>query len=96
MELTLKICVLSLEEAARLENHGIWPACKGHHHIKSSEAESMVKDQTHRWLGGADTRAKFISAIVPVSLRMWEPVPCRDYAGRALMGLRTWGNRATR
>jgi hypothetical protein len=93
---SLNICVLSLQEAARLENYGVWPACKGHRHVDKLVAESMVVDETYRWLGGADTRTKFISAIVPTAIRMWRPVVCRDWNGRPLMGLRIWGNEATR
>ena len=95
-ELTLSICVLSVEETARLEHWNAWPTCKGHRHIDKAEATALVADATYRWVGGDNTKVKFVSAIVSVSVQMWEPVACADWNGKPLLGFRTWGNRATR
>jgi hypothetical protein len=91
--------VLSQSEAARLENWGIWPCCKkSHYHIKKSKALAMVKADTHRFVGGADTRIKTpVSMIVALGEPvMWQPVACRNTDGSALMGMRIWGRPATR
>jgi hypothetical protein len=89
----LAICVLSLEEAGRLEHYGIWPSCKSHRHMSKADAATAVsKDETHRFVGGPDTAVAFASAIVPVCVdRIWSPVQCHHESGRAIMGMRTWG-----
>lgn len=91
--LTLDVCVLSLEEAGRLENWGIWPTCKAHHHMSKSRAvEAVSKAETHRFVGGPDTKVGFASAIVEVNTtRIWSPVQCHHESGKAIMGMRTWG-----
>jgi hypothetical protein len=96
VELTLSICVLSVEETARLEHWNAWPTCKGHRHVDKAEATALVADATHRWVGGDNTKVKFVSAIVRVPVQMWEPIACRNWDGHLLQGLRVWGNRATR
>lgn len=93
-----EICVLSLEEAGRLEHYGIWPTCKAHLHMKKTKAlEAVTVLETHRFVGGTDTKVEFVSAIVPVdTTRVWSPVQCHDETGRAVLGLRTWGLPALR
>lgn len=89
---TLEVCILSLEEAGRLEHWGIWPTCKAHLHMRKSKALAAVKQETHRFVGGPDTKVEFVSAIVEVNTtRVWSPVACHDESGKAIMGLRTWG-----
>lgn len=84
--------MLSLEEAARLENYGIWPSCKAHYHMKKSKALAAVEAETHRFVGGPDTKIEFASAIVEVNTtRVWSPVKCHNEDGSLIMGLRTWG-----
>ncbi len=86
--------MLSLEEAGRLENYGFWPVCKSglHKHIRKSKALQAVKEETHRFVGGPDTKVGFVSAIVAVNTsRVWTPVACHDEAGKLVIGLRTWG-----
>ena len=89
----MDVCVLSVEEASRLENYAIWPACKSHRHIKKREAVEMITAETHRFVGGLDTRILTpVSMIVPVALgRAWQPVPCCNVDGSRLLGMRTWG-----
>jgi hypothetical protein len=67
--MAVKFCLLSVEEAARLEHWSIWPCCyktgkpklnrdekfASHRHISRLEAEMMVSVETHRLVGGADT-----------------------------------------
>jgi hypothetical protein len=88
----LSVCVLSSEEAGRLENYGIWPTCKAHLHWNKEKAVAAVEADTHRFVGGPDTAVDFVSAIVMASeSRLWEPVACHDLNGRAIQGMRTWG-----
>lgn len=84
----MDVCVLSRTEAARLENLAIWPRCKEHWHVKKREALQMVTAETHRFVGGADTKAQSpVSMIVPVVVgREWTPQP-----SSGLMGFRVWG-----
>ena len=94
----LDICVLSVEEAGRLENYGIWPMCKAHRHMSRNAAtDSVLCDETHRFVGGPDTKVAFVSAIVPVDCsRIWSPVQCHDTDGKAILGFRTWGLKPAR
>ena len=82
--------MLSVEEAARLEVYSEWPNCqdRSHHHVKRREALKMIAEETHRLVGGADTKMPHpVSMIVPVSVgRAWQPVP-----SSRLMGFRVWG-----
>lgn len=98
--LSLDICVLSVEEAARLENYGIWPACKAHRHVKRNKGHLLVSEETHRFVGGNDTKVQSVgdlSMIVPLDCgRVWSPVQCHNEAGATLMGLRTWGLKPSR
>ena len=96
VDLALNICVLSQSEAARLENYGVWPKCKGHRHITSSEAQELVNQETYRYLGGADSKTKFISAIAPCVIQIWSTVQCHDLTGKAIMGMKTWGAQPVR
>lgn len=92
----LDICVLSLEEAGRLEVYGIWPRCKAHIHMKKNAAELAIRQETHRFVGGPNTKIEFATAIVPVNTSgMWGPVQCHDYNGKTLQGFRTWGLQPT-
>jgi hypothetical protein len=59
----LDICVLSAEEAARFENYGIWPTCKAHRHMKRSKALAAIHADTHRFVGGPNTKV-----LTPVSM----------------------------
>lgn len=92
-QLANSICILSPEEAGRLEHFGIWPACKSHIHVKKSEAAEMIAAETHRFVGGTDTRVHdYVSMIVPVVTgKMWCPVPACNNDGSRLIGFRTWG-----
>jgi len=96
--MSVEICVLSVEEAGRLEHWGVWPSCKAHHHMKLSKAQAAVSDaMTHRFVGGPDTKVDYASAIVPVDYtRMWSPVACHDETGKAIAGMRSWGLRPIR
>jgi hypothetical protein len=89
---------LSFEETGRLEHYGIWPSCKAHLHVSKTKALEMVaKAETHRFVGGPDTRVGFVSAIMRIpEAKIWEPVACHDWSGRALQGYRTWGVQPTR
>ena len=86
-------CVLSVGEAARLEVYSEWPKCREHIHIKRQEALKLVREETHRVVGGANTKVNCkLSMIVPISVgRIWQPVPSSK-----LMGFRTWGLAPTR
>lgn len=100
-KVSLDVCVLSPAEAGRLEHYGIWPECKKHHHVSKNKAARFVAtEETHRFVGGADTAvqsAGTLSMIVETNTsRVWSPVPCQDERGRAVMGLRTWGLASTR
>lgn len=91
-ELSKEICILSLEECGRLEHWGIWPTCKAHLHMKKSKAIAAVTAETHRFVGGPDTKVEYVSAIVPVNTsRVWTPVQCHSVDGKLLLGMRTWG-----
>ena len=81
-------CVLSVEEAARLEVYSSWPICREHYHVKKRVALEMLTAETHRLVGGADTKVLHpVSMLVPVSLgRQWRPVPTCQ-----LQGFKTWG-----
>lgn len=91
----MQICVLSAEEAGRIEHWGVWPVCKGHKHISRSAAHKAVADDTHRFVGGADTAiadAGVVTMIVPVNTaRIWSPVQCHSEDGKTIMGFRSWG-----
>lgn len=90
------VCVLSLEEAGRLEHYGFWPICRNHQHVKRNAALESVLQETHRFVGGADTKVEFVSAIVAVNTsRVWTPVQCHDENGSLLLGMRTWGLQPT-
>ena len=88
------VCLLSREEAARLEIYSIWPTCKSHRHCTRREALDGVATDELRWVGGSDTKvAGPVSMVVPVSqVNGWQPVPCHDEHGRLVMGFRVWGN----
>lgn len=85
---SLDVCLLSVEEAARFEHQGVWPACKAHRHMKRSKALALITSEEARYVGGSDTKLGCeTSMIVPVRQgALWQPVPT---AG--LMGFRTWG-----
>ena len=84
---SLDVCVLSYGEARQLEHRNEWPQCKHHQHVKKREAAEMVAADTHRFIGGNNTRLNHpVSMITPVAIREWRPVPT---AG--LLGFRTWG-----
>ena len=89
----LDICVLSEAEAGRLEHYGIWPSCKNHRHVKRQEAlDAVTRDETHRFVGGPDTKVAFVSAIMPVNTtRIWSTVQCHNAEGMLLRGMKTWG-----
>ena len=79
-----------MEEAARLEVYSEWPKCNdgSHYHIKRREALRMVDEETHRLVGGVNTKVLHpVSMIVPVVVgRIWQPVP-----SARLRGFRVWG-----
>jgi len=84
--------VLSLEEAGRMEHYGIWPTCKHHRHISKRDAETLIKAETHRQVGGMNTAVECSTYIVSVNVgSVWQPVPCSDWNGKPVNGLRIWG-----
>lgn len=88
----MKHCVLSSEEAGRLENWGIWPACKAHKHISKEEADKQAASGMMRFVGGRKTRANGdVTMVTPNHIGMWEPVQTTK-----LMGFRTWGLKPAR
>lgn len=92
--LTLDICVLSAEEAGRLENFGIWPICKSgeHRHISRKKLAPLLSSGAVRWVGGEGTCVETpVSMVTLVKVKMWQPVPSRAENGATLLGLRTWG-----
>jgi hypothetical protein len=92
----MDVCVLSVEEAGRLEHYGVWPKCKHHRHVKRWMADGMSEAGTHRFLGGEDSKYECHSYLVPLSIQLWAPVACHDYSGKALRGMRTWGAQPVR
>lgn len=57
-----------------------------------NKALTAVEQETHRFVGGPDTKVEFVSAIVAVNTsRVWSPVQCHDETGLRVLGLRTWG-----
>lgn len=88
----MDICILSPEETGRLEHYGIWPTCKAHLHMSKTKAIEAVASETHRFVGGPDTKVGFASAVVETNTtRIWSPVQCHDATGKAVRGMRTWG-----
>lgn len=72
------ICLLSPEEAARLEHFGIWPRCKSHKHLKKSEADELINADTHRYVGGSDTRVRTPVTMIVACItneRVWRNRP---------------------
>jgi hypothetical protein len=86
-QLANDICVLSAEEAGRLEHWGIWPQCKAHKHIKKRDALAGAEAGLLRYLGGPDTEVKNpVSMVTATRVSIWQPV-----ATSGLQGFRTWG-----
>jgi len=97
LSLSTDVCVLSPEEAGRLEHYGVWPACKAHRHIKRREALLGAESGEYRYLGGEDTKIQGpVSMVVKVRATMWRPVATMMPDGRRLVGLRTWGLASTK
>lgn len=73
----MKICALTAEEAARLEHYALWPSCKMHKHISTTEAQSLIEADLYRFVGGRDTKVGETSMIVPCSTneRTWANRP---------------------
>ena len=91
--------MLTAAEAGRLEHYGLWPSCKLglHEHVRRSKAEEMVAADTHRFVGGKDTKVICNSYIVETNNgRTWQPVPCHDEGGNLILGFRIWGLPSTR
>lgn len=60
--------------------------------MRKKAAQQAVEADTHRFVGGPDTKVEYVSAIVEVdNTRIWSPVKCHDTDGKLIMGLRTWG-----
>lgn len=93
--MSLEVCVLSAEDAGRLEHWGVWwETCRAHKHVKLTKAQEMVASDEFRFVGGPGTKVKYASAIVATRESAgWVPVACRDWDGHLLQGLRVWGNR---
>jgi hypothetical protein len=87
----MDVCMLSMEEAGRLEHYDVWPKCRHHRHVKRREADALAEAGTHRYLGGEGAKHETHFYLVPVSVQIWQPVACHDWDGRPLMGMRTWG-----
>ena len=88
----MDICLLSFEEAGRLEHYGVWPACKSHRHIGKEEAAYGAANGAYRFLGGSGTLiAGPVSMVVSVRSTMWKPVVTSMPDGTKLLGMRTWG-----
>jgi hypothetical protein len=95
----MDICVLSSTEAGRLENYGLFPVCKAHRHITKKAAIEGAESGVLRFLmvGLTDDTKKPVSMVTKAGeVSMWQPVPCRNTDGSALMGLRVWGNARSR
>ena len=87
------ICLLSDEEAGRLENYGDWPQCKNHHHASSTKVLRLAEAGLVRFLGGPGTKIPSpVSMVVASKQRQWQPVPCANTDGSQLLGMRIWGN----
>ena len=85
--------MLSEAEAGRLENWGLWPCCKAHHHVKKNKAAAMVASDTHRYVGGKDTAVDSPTTMI-VELnnsRPWKPVQAHMPDGRPVIGFKVWG-----
>ena len=94
----MDVCVLSLEEAGRLEHWGHWPTCKAHLHISKNKARIGAEAGEYRFLGGEGTAiaaAGPVTMVVPTKVREWKPVRSSNADGSPLMGMRTWGNAKT-
>lgn len=92
----LDICVLSAEEAGRLENWGIWPACKSHKHIKRREAVAGAESGEYRFLGGEGTKIQgAVSMVTAVRVTIWRPVSTSMLDGTRLRGFKVWGLKPT-
>ena len=88
----MDVCVLSLEEAGRLEHWGRWPTCKAHIHISKNKARRGVEAGEYRWVGGEETHVKSpVTMVTSARIGMWKPVQAHSEDGRAVIGLRTWG-----
>ena len=88
----MDICVLSVEEAGRLEHWAIWPQCKGHRHMKRSEAIAGVQNGEFRFVGGEGTKiTRPVTMIVPCRVSPWRPVQAHDETGRRIIGFKVWG-----
>ena len=94
VRVSVEVCILSIEESARLENFGIWPSCRNHRHAKKAAAQEMVNTDEFRFVGGPNTKVKYCTAIVATRESAgWVPVACHDWDGHLLIGMRVWGNR---
>ena len=95
---TTNVCVLSVQEAARLEHFAIWPKCKEHKHVSKMLADEGVEKDLLRYIGGPDTKiaGRIHTMVVTLSEPViWQPVPCCNYDGSKLQGMRIWGRPAT-
>jgi len=90
----LSVCILSQEEAGRLEHWRIWPVCKAHRHCSRKIADAEAKAGDARYLDGPDGSP--LSMIVPVGPSMWTPVGTSTLSGVKLQGMRVWGNASKR
>ena len=86
------VCVLTLQEAGRLEHYGHWPVCKHHRHIPRETALQGAEAGLLRFLGGEGTKVMgTVSMVVPVKITTWKPVQAHNDDGSIVIGLRTWG-----
>ena len=82
-----EVCILSAQEAGKLEHWGVWPKCKNHRHVKLKAANDAARAGLIRFLGGEGTCVPALARMaVPVRTRIWQPV-----ATSGMRGLRTWG-----
>jgi hypothetical protein len=91
-EMSLDICVLSDNEAGRLEHYGVWPTCKAHLHISPNEAKRMIENGEARFIGGHGTKvSKPVTMITKHRITIWTPVSTSMPDGTRLTGFKTWG-----
>ena len=91
------VCVLSANEAGRLEHYGIWPQCKNHLHVNKRSAAARVTEGACRHVGGEGAEVGEQASMITLNrVTIWQPVQAHMEDGRAVIGLRTWGLKARR
>lgn len=85
------VCLLSLEEAGRLEHWGIWPKCREHPHCSRKKANEGAAAGTYRYLRSPGGNP--VSAVTDASEpSRWSPQQAHNLDGSVVMGFKVWGN----